>query len=109
MAPIWEVDRIERGKDGSTMAGTLALVGGSEWSEGCTFDVDLLADSGGDEVLVLLTAAAFENPTKVAARATERFGAIGARVVPLAVLRRPDALDPAVVDRVKAGRFIYLC
>ena len=79
-----------------TMTGTLALVGGSEFTEGCTFDVDLLADSGGDEVLVLLTAAAFENPAKVAARASERFGAIGARVVPLMVLRRPDALVPDV-------------
>lgn len=84
------------------------MVGGSEWTEGCTFDVDLLADSGGDEVLVLLTAAAFENPAKVAARASERFGAIGARVVPLMVLRRPDALVPDVVEQVVAGRFIYL-
>src|ERR1700710_2919231 len=90
------------------MTGTLALVGGSEWTEGCTFDVDLLADSGGDEVLVLLTAAAFENPAKVGARAAERFGAIGARVVPLMVLRRPDALLDDVVERVAAARFIYV-
>jgi cyanophycinase len=90
------------------MTGTLALVGGSEWTEGCTFDVDLLADSGGDEVLVLLTAAAFENPAKVGARAAERFGAIGARVVPLMVLRRPDALAAEVVERVAAARFIYV-
>jgi cyanophycinase len=57
---------------------------------------------------VLLTAAAFENPSKVAARAAERFGAIGARVVPLMVLRRPDALSADVVAQVAGGRFIYL-
>ncbi len=92
-----------------TMTGTLALVGGAEWTDGCTFDVDLLAESGGDEVFVLPTAAAFENPVKVGARATERFAAIGGRVVIAPVLRRPDASLPEVVERAAAARFIYLC
>ena len=43
--------------------GTLALVGGAEWRDGCRkFDAALLEAAGTDEVLVLPTAAAFENP-----------------------------------------------
>ena len=53
------------------MSGHLALVGGSEWNEGCDFDAQLLAASGSTEVAVLATAAAFENPAKRVARAEE--------------------------------------
>ena len=42
--------------------GMLALVGGGEWSEGCTFDAGFLAASGSDEVLVLPTAGGLRAP-----------------------------------------------
>ena len=90
------------------MAGVLALVGGSEWREGCTFDRGLLAAAGTDEVLVLPTAAAFEGPDKAVEHARSWFGQLGARVEPLWVLHRAEATDPAAADVVRGSRFIYL-
>lgn len=90
------------------MTGWLALVGGAEWTEGCSFDADLLAASGGDEVLVLPTAAAYENPDKAVATATRWFGALGGRVRPLMVLGRGDAEDVSMAAQVRAARFVYL-
>ena len=90
------------------MTGTLALVGGAEWTDGCDFDADLLAASGGGEVVLLPTAAAFENPEKCVDHATEWFGRLGGRVNALPVLQRSDALDPANADAVRAASFVYL-
>ena len=90
------------------MTGVLALVGGAEWTDGCDFDADLLAASGGSEVLVLPTAAAFENPDKAVAHATEWFARLGGRATGLHVLDRRAALDPANADAVRAARFVYL-
>jgi cyanophycinase len=91
------------------MSGTLALVGGAEWSDGCDFDAELLAASGGDEVLVLPTAAAYEHPEHAVATASTWFAGLGAKVVGLDVLQRPDALDPDRAAAVRAARFVYLC
>lgn len=90
------------------MSGTLALVGGAEWSDGCDFDAELLAGSGGDEVLVLPTAAAYEHPEHAVATASTWFAGLGAKVVGLDVLQRPDALDPDRAAAVRAARFVYL-
>jgi len=91
------------------MTGTLALVGGSEWQEGCRgFDSELLAASGAEEVLVLPTAAAYEHPEQSVATAEKYFAALGSRVRGVMVLSRPDANDPAHAAAVAAGRFIYL-
>jgi cyanophycinase len=90
------------------MSGTLALVGGAEWTEGCAFDAALLAASGGTEVLVLPTAAAMEQPDKAVATATSWFATLGGTVRGLRVLGRHDALEPDNVDAVRAARFIYL-
>ena len=82
------------------MPGTLALVGGAEWRGGCDFDRDLLEASGTDEVLVLPTGAAFEQPERTVEAATHWFAELGATVRPHRVLTRPDALDPANVGPV---------
>lgn len=89
-------------------AGTLALVGGSEWSEGCTFDEELLAASGGKAVLVLPTAAAYEKPERLVVAAGEWFTRWDGEVEGLMVLSRADAEDPGAAEVVRRARFIYL-
>ena len=89
-------------------SGTLALVGGGEWQNGCRdLDAELLARTG-DEVVVLPTAAAFEHPDRVVERATEYFSDLGASVRGLNVLRRADAEDRANVAPVKDAGFVYI-
>jgi cyanophycinase len=90
-------------------SGTLALVGGGEWSDGSDeLDRGLLEASGGGEVLVLPTAAAFEQPAKVAERAVDWFAKLGAKATPVMVLNRRDADNDANVKAVKGAKFIYL-
>ena len=88
---------------------TLALIGGAEWTDGCeALDRELLEASGGAEVLVLPTAAAFEQPDRCVEHATAWFERLGGRVTGARVLQRRDALDPVHVDAVRAARFVYL-
>ena len=89
-------------------SGTLALVGGDEWTDGCTFDATLLADSGGTDVLVLPTAAAYQHPERVVLRAAEWFGPLGAQVEGLMVVDRASAEDPGMAATIAKARFIYL-
>jgi cyanophycinase len=92
--------------DGSP--GMLALVGGGEWSEGCTFDSEFLAASGSDQVLVLPTAAAYEHPERLVVRAGEWFEPLGGQVEGLMVLSRADADDPGAAGVMRKARMIYL-
>ncbi|HEX6476035.1 MAG TPA: Type 1 glutamine amidotransferase-like domain-containing protein [Acidimicrobiales bacterium] len=89
------------------MAGTIALVGGAEWQEGCDFDAELLAQAGG-EVLVLPTAAAYEHPDRAVATAERWFSSIGGRAQGLMVLGRPDAEKEAHAAVVRSSPFVYL-
>lgn len=98
-------------KAGSTkkVRGTLALIGGGEWTEGCReLDAELLAASGGEEVVVVPTAAAFEHPQRVVERAEEWFGALGGKVRPVMALNRREADDDAHAEVARAARFLYL-
>jgi cyanophycinase len=90
------------------VSGTLALVGGRPFTEGCTFDADLLAASGGNQVVILPTAAAYEHPEREVEAATAHFSPLGADVVGLDLLRRPDAMDDGVAQQVRDARFLYL-
>ncbi len=89
--------------------GTLALVGGGEWSEGCSFDAELLAASGSNEVVVLPTAAAYEHPERQVVRAGEWFASLGADVEGLMVLSRADAQDSGAAAVLRRARFVYAC
>jgi cyanophycinase len=90
-------------------AGTLALVGGGEWTEPCRrLDSQLLERAHGSEVLVLPTAAAFEHPERAVERATAWFDALGATVRGLMVLNRRDAAADANVDAVSDAPFVYI-
>lgn len=90
------------------MTGVLALVGGNEWREGCDFDAELLTASGGKDVLVLPTAAAYEHPERAVATATDWFAAFGGSVRGLMVLRHADANDESNAAAVRAAPFTYL-
>lgn len=90
------------------MSGPLALVGGGEFRDGCTFDRGLLDATGAEEVLVLPTGAAYEHPGRVVEAAEAWFDGLGARARGLMVVGRPDALDEANVDAVRNARFVYL-
>jgi cyanophycinase len=88
--------------------GLLALVGGEEWTEGCGFDAELLAASGGTDVVVLPTAAAYERPERRVMAAAEWFAPLGAAVEGLMVLGRADAEDDGAAEVVRRARFVYL-
>jgi cyanophycinase len=92
----------------SKSPGTVALVGGDEWTEPCApFDTRLLELAGTDEVVVLPTAAAFEHPERAVERATAYFAGLGARVRGLAVANRREAETDANIAAIRVARFIY--
>src|SRR5260370_36282090 len=94
---------------GTRGAGTVALVGGGEWNDGCRgFDAALLAASGGREVVVLPSAAALEHPERVAERAAAYFRDLDAKAKPLMVLHRGEAEDHKIAATVRKAHFVYL-
>jgi cyanophycinase len=94
---------------GKRTPGTLALVGGGEFDAACAgFDAQLLAASGGSEVVVLPTAAAYEHADRVAERAAKYFDGFGASVRTLMVLHRAEAEEKVNVEAARGARFLYL-
>jgi cyanophycinase len=90
------------------MDGTLALVGGAEWTEGCDADAELLASSGATTVTILPTAAAYERPDLKVAAATDWFATLGAKVEVLEAYRRSDVFDDAIVATARNASFLYI-
>lgn len=90
------------------MAGHLALVGGGEFTDGCSFDAALLESSGADEVLVVPTGAAYEHPDRLVTQAVSWFDRLGVAARGLGVLARPDAQSAEMAATVAGSRFTYL-
>ncbi len=88
------------------MNGTLALVGGREFTDGCTFDAGLIDGVG--EVLLLPAALAYENPRAAVERAIEWFTPMGVTVRVLEVFRRAEAMEPAVAEAAASARAVYV-
>jgi cyanophycinase len=92
----------------TNQTGPLALIGGGEWTEGCSFDRLLLDATDAAEVVVLPTAAAYEHPERVLEAAKAWFGESGISVKPLEVLTRSDAEDLANAAVIRAAKFVYV-
>jgi cyanophycinase len=90
------------------VTGLLALVGGGEWSDGCTFDQTLIDASGAADVALLPTGSAYENPQRLVDQAGPWFASLGLSVTNVPVLTRRDAFDEAAVAAIAQARFIYL-
>jgi cyanophycinase len=91
------------------VSGTLALIGGGEW-EGAAkaLDAELLATVDAKEVVVLPTAAAFEQPERAIERAEAYFAELDLPVVALRVLHRAEAEDRAIAAVLSGARLVYL-
>ena len=90
------------------MTGPLALVGGGEFTDGCSFDAELLSAVGATEVALLATGWAYENPQKSVAAAREWFATLGATVREVPVYTRTDALDADNIRAISEAKLIYL-
>ena len=89
--------------------GAIALLGGGEWTEWCrALDSRLLHLAETDDVLIVPTAAAFEDPDRAVDRATAWFAGLGARATGLPVLNRRDAEADENVAAMRVARFVYL-
>src|SRR5690242_635738 len=89
--------------------GSIALLGGGEWTEPCRgLDSHLLLLAQTDDVLIVPTAAAFEHPDRVVERAAGWFESLGANATGLPVLNRRDAEADANVAQMRVAKFIYI-
>ena len=93
------------------MLGKLALVGGDEFRRGCeSMDEAILRETGKSSPVVLIvpTAAAFENPARAADNGVRYFSALGADAKPLMVLDRSDAESPELASEAESADVVYL-
>jgi cyanophycinase len=90
------------------MPGTLALVGGGEFTPGCDFDATLLEASDGAEVVLVPAGAAYEHPDRLVAAAQAWFEGLGGSAVAVPILTRRDAMDVDNAAIVRQARFVYL-
>lgn len=88
--------------------GLLALVGGDEFTPGCSFDEVLIARAQPRQVHLLATAAAFERPELAIACATRWLSPLGVEVVPIDIYERADAREERKVAALASAEFVYL-
>jgi cyanophycinase len=89
--------------------GSIALLGGGEWTEPCrALDSHLLHLADCDEVLIVPTAAAFEHPDRVVEHAVAWFAGLGATATGMPVLNRRDAEADEHVAAMRVAKFVYL-
>ncbi len=87
--------------------GPLVLVGGGEFQTGCDFDRDL-ANQAGSQLLLIPTAAAYENPSQVFENASSWFASFGVTVHCANIFTRHDADDKEMCKQIAESRFIYI-
>jgi cyanophycinase len=85
----------------------LVLVGGGEWLGDAAIDREIVA-LGGNEVHVLPTAAAYEQPEMAIDTARLRYEQLGAKVIPVMVLNRRDAESEDIARMVASAQTLYL-
>ena len=90
--------------------GVVALMGGNEFREDCIpLDEELLGlAKQPHRVVIVPTAAAFENPRKAAENGIRYFELLGANATAAMILNRPDADEPTQLDRLVNADVIYL-
>lgn len=104
---------------GKNIRGALALVGGNEFTKECTFDAELIKSSAESKniaesdvrVLIVPTAAAYENPAKIVQQGRSYFENLNVGVDVLEIYTRTDAteIDSAkLAEQLQAACIIYL-
>ena len=91
--------------------GTVALLGGAEFDAiGVNESLmrKLLASAGAGEVIVLPTAAAFEQPGRLVEAAKRWYGLLGVDSTELPVLTRTQAMSSEYADRLAGARYVHL-
>ncbi len=102
--------------------GPLVMVGGGEWQDGCDFDLDLvtrakltsknitsLGNGNLDtKILILPTAAAYQNPQKAVKNAEQWFAQLGAEIEECMILERGDAFSEELSYQIQSSKFIYI-
>ncbi|MHB8263273.1 MAG: Type 1 glutamine amidotransferase-like domain-containing protein [Acidimicrobiales bacterium] len=91
-----------------TEPGQLIFSGGADWEGREMVDREFLQASGGSEVAVLPTAAAYQRPASVIDAAGGRWAALGAGIREVPVLTRRDAEDESNANMLRQSRFIYI-
>ncbi|MCL5948269.1 MAG: Type 1 glutamine amidotransferase-like domain-containing protein [Actinobacteria bacterium] len=88
--------------------GYLIFSGGVDWEGRQGIDQELLLASGGNEVAVLPTAAAYQGPAGMVAAAAKRWAALGAGIREIPVLTRRDAEDENNASLLAQARLIHI-